>query len=704
MIPNAIWVLTALSHVLLLANAEININRRQVVEAFNPQRNASSSTTPLQVGNGNFAFGVDITGLQTFKPFATLSSWGWHNFSLPTTTNQTSIDDFTGLDYWTHGRLVNYDIPNPAEANISSWLVSNPQRINLGTVGLWFKDSTVNESKLSGKAQSLDLWTGKISSSFALNGSAVKVTTWCDPDSDTLAISIHSSLLSAGELGIFFDYPYPDISKFDNPSVGVFTAVGKHNTTLSTRERGATIQHDIDNTTYFTSIAWNVDGQVTGPVDGTHRYILSFPKGVMQMQFTAKFSELSTVIERDYSSITNASTTWWESYWREGAFIDMTESPSRNATELQRRIILSQYLLAINEAPSKNSPQESGLTNNGWYGKFHLEMTLWHLLHWGRWNRWSLLRRSIPTMYNLFLPSSYERAKRQGYDGARWGKMSDPTGRSTPGDINALLIWQQPHPMYFAELEYRSFPNTTTLHKWNTILEASADFMASYAFYNHSTNVYDLGPPMYPVSENTNKNVTINPAFEIAYWRFGLDVAISWKERLNETVPTSWTTVRDNLAPLPTADDTYTVYEGIPDMWDNNTTVEDHPAMTGIFGLLPPPKSGPALNMTYVRNTADKILGVWHWDNLYGWDWPMLAMNQLRLGNINQAVAYLLDPAFSFDDAGYPESTRVPTPYFPGASAFMLAMAMMAGGWDGEAGPHFPEGWNVRVEGFLPAL
>lgn len=66
--------------------------RRKVVRTFNVHRNASSVTTPLQVGNGNFAFGVDVTGLQTFNPFGTLSTWGWHNFSLPTTPNQTSID------------------------------------------------------------------------------------------------------------------------------------------------------------------------------------------------------------------------------------------------------------------------------------------------------------------------------------------------------------------------------------------------------------------------------------------------------------------------------------------------------------------------------------------------------------------------------------------------------------------------------------
>lgn len=73
------------------AAAEISTaQRRSIVRSFNPHRNASSATTPLQVGNGNFAFGADVTGLQTFSNFAVESSWAWHNFSLPTTTGQTS--------------------------------------------------------------------------------------------------------------------------------------------------------------------------------------------------------------------------------------------------------------------------------------------------------------------------------------------------------------------------------------------------------------------------------------------------------------------------------------------------------------------------------------------------------------------------------------------------------------------------------------
>ncbi|KAI0518234.1 Six-hairpin glycosidase-like protein [Xylaria bambusicola] len=680
------------------------IDRRAIVRAFNPRRNVSSKISPMQVGNGNFAFGVDVTGLQTFSPFATMSTWGWHNHSLPTTPGQTSVEDFVGLDWWTHGRLVNYNQPNPAQDDISQWLIQNPSRLNLARIGLSFDGEDTTEDDLQEKTQELDLWTGKISSSFKHKGAIVSVETWADATSDSVAILVKSELLANGSLGIFFDFPLPsEATKFEDPFVGLFKASG-HNTSLRQQNQSAIIRHDLNETSYDVSFNWDSKADVDGPAEGTHRYVLRLSGREKHIALAVTFSPAGKrpklpVVEQ----IKAASTSWWTSFWNSGAFVDLSGATSADASEMQRRIILSQYLTVVNSAGTL-PPQ--GLVNNGWYGKFHLEMVLWHLLHFARWNKYSLLERSMPHVYSDFLSSSIERARLQGYEGARWGKMTDPTGRSAPGEINSLLVWQQPHPMYFAEVEYRSFPTTSTLKKWDAILTPTADFMASYAFYNASTGAYDLGSPMYPVSENTNPNATINPAFELAYWRFGLDVAITWKERQSLPVPSKWIEVRDNLAPLPLAGDTFALYEGIQDMWvPNSTTVTDHPALSGVFGLLPPPKSGPLLNMTVVQNTAARIRETWTWDSVWGWDFPMLAMNVLRLGDVDQAVSYLLDPRFTFDEAGYPGGgSRVPTPYFPGSSSFLLAVAMMAGGWDGEPGPHFPEAWGAKVEGFVPGL
>ncbi|WQF81425.1 Putative six-hairpin glycosidase superfamily [Colletotrichum destructivum] len=699
---------------LLWCLVEARIDRKKIVQIFNPRRNASSPTTPLQVGNGNFAFGADITGLQTFSPFATMSTWGWHNFSLPTTPGQTSIEDYHGTEWWTHGRLVQYNMANPSNNDIANWLRENPHRINLCNIGFLFEDGqkgkvTVTEGMLDQRDQILDMWTGVVRSSFTYNNITVKVETWVDPASDTVAVSVDSKLLSSGELSIFFDFPYPTNDKFGAPFVGAFNQTDKHKTFLSTcgdGENRANIHHDLSTAAYDLGLEWDVaggKGTVKAPTNGSHRHVLSI-RSTDTLRFTATFATSKPARQPTFEDVVAASREWWPDYWSKGAFIDMTGAADPRATELHRRTVQSQYLAAVNSA-SDYPPQESGLVNNGWFGKFHMEMTLWHTLQFARWNHHDLLARSLPQTYTRLLPSSLVRASTQGYTGARWGKMTDPSATDAPGEINTLLIWQQPHTMYFAELEYRHKPSQETLTRWEEVLTATADFMSSYAFRNETTGFYDLGPPMYPVSENTSPNATVNPTFELAYWRFGLDVAIAWKLRLGKPAPKSWITVRDNLAPLPVVNATYPVYEGIPDMWTSMKTVQDHPAMAGIFGLLPPPASGPPLNRTVLENTAARIWELWDLDESFGWDFPMLAMNSLRLGDSQRAVEYLLHPTFQFDDAGYPVGgARVPTPYFPSSSSLLLAMAMMAGGWDGGEGPHFPEGWDVVVEGFAPGL
>ena len=205
-------------------------------------------------------------------------------------------------------------------------------------------------------------------------------------------------------------------------------------------------------------------------------------------------------------------------------------------------------------------------------------MPVWHNMHYFLWGKPRYLSNMLPGMYESFLATSLERASDMGYNGSRWGKMTDPSGRSAPGEINSLLIWQQPHPMFFADQEYRMASEggkKAVLEKWDNILHFSADYMASFAWWNESASWYDLGPPMYPSSENTSPNITINPTFELAYWQFGLEVAIDWKERLQQPVPEAWRTVRENMAPLPTdarnGSNTYVTYQGIPDMWNNET-------------------------------------------------------------------------------------------------------------------------------------
>ncbi|CAM1509007.1 Fc.00g027460.m01.CDS01 [Cosmosporella sp. VM-42] len=79
------------------------IDREWIASRYNVVRTSliDNGTTSLQVGNGNFAFSLDNTGMQTFLPFNTLSSWAWHNDSLP--INGEELGDYHGVSMDTHG-------------------------------------------------------------------------------------------------------------------------------------------------------------------------------------------------------------------------------------------------------------------------------------------------------------------------------------------------------------------------------------------------------------------------------------------------------------------------------------------------------------------------------------------------------------------------------------------------------------------------
>jgi hypothetical protein len=261
-----------------------------------------------------------------------------------------------------------------------------------------------------------------------------------------------------------------------------------------------------------------------------------------------------------------------------------------------------------------------------------------------------------------------------------------------------MLIWQQPHPFYFAELEYKAFPNKATLAKWSRVLEETANFMVSFAFWNESSGVFDLGPPLHGMGENSNASNTLNPPFELAYWRFGLDIAAKWFGRQNRVVPEKITKVYRNLAPFPIQNRTYVSFEGVHQMWSDRRMTYDHPAAIGINGFLPPDER---VDKQVFNNTLNAVLQTWNLTKSYGWDFPMLAMAKLRVGDVKTAVDLLLDLNFAFDDVGMPQGgSRARTPYFPSSSGLLMATAMLADGWEGRARTTLAERLELFQRGF----
>lgn len=690
----------------LLAAASVSgrtkIDRKAVVDRHRIVTTQTDPRSPAQVGNGEFAFSADITGLQTFVPFNTMSQWSWHSFPLPENLKAAEFERLT-LD--THGRAVPYDLPNPGQPELTAWLAGNPHRFNLGRIGfrLTKSDGTeAMEADLSHTRQEVDLWTGIVNSSFELEGIPVRVRTACHPEQDAIAVSVESPLIREGRLAVFLDFPYPAEGQFQN-YVGTFDRPDAHSSVVLKQKGGrAQIARSMDDVCYYTVLRWTSSARFGRESAATpHRFVLC-PDGTDRMEFSCLYTRDKAEDAPAAEMVFEKSAAGWKSFWESGAAIDLSGSKDARWRELERRIVLSQYVMRINEAGSL-PPQESGLVNNGWHGRFHFEMIWWHCAHYALWDRWEQADKAL-SVYGDFLPTSVERSRRQGYRGARWPKCTADFDREWPHPIHATLIWQQPHPIYFAELDYRLHPSRKTLKKWAAIVFNTADFMADYAFYTADEDRYVLGPPVYIVSENTDPMKTVNPTFELSYWRFGLRVANEWRRRLGLPTNGEWKRVGEKLAPLPVEDGVYITYEGIRNMWTDYAF--EHPALIGAYGMLP----GDGVDIPTMDRTLAKVHDTWKLHDTWGWDFPMLAMCAARLAHPDRAVDYLLNyPAFAFDEHGLVGGGRAPFPYFPGNGGLLAAVAMMVGGWDGgptTEAPGFPRdgSWVVRHEGFNKAM
>ena len=71
------------------------------------------------------------------------------------------------------------------------------------------------------------------------------------------------------------------------------------------------------------------------------------------------------------------------------------------------------------QMPGETPPQETGLTYNSWFGKFHLEMILWHQAQFALWGHSELLERSL-SWYFKAEPNARKIAERQGFKGVRY--------------------------------------------------------------------------------------------------------------------------------------------------------------------------------------------------------------------------------------------------------------------------------------------
>jgi hypothetical protein len=687
---------------LFICNAAMSteINRKALVYRNIPHINSFDSLASLSVGNGEFAFTVDATGLQTFPqryalgvPLGTQSQWGWHSFANPNNYRHEE----TLKNYNFRGKEEPYatqfnEPGRPKEA--SEWFRANQHRLHLGIIGFELSDPA-DYNTITNIHQSLELWEGKIISQFSLNGKMVQVETSCHPTKDL--VSAH--IISTAHTGIKFHFPYPSGGHTDDGCN--WESNEKHSTTvINHTENSALLERKINETIYYVSIQW--EGKAILSEKDKNYFVLQ--PNSDDFSFTTAFlaNKPTIKVQPTVSETQLAAQNYWSSFWTNGGAIDFSKCKDKRAPELERRVVLSQYLLAI-QCAGTVPPQETGLTYNSWFGKFHLEMIWWHEAQFALWGRTDLLERTLD-WYNKAYPIAKEIAQRQGFQGARWMKMTDPTGIEAPSKVGSFLIWQQPHFIYLAELVYRSHPSQAVLEKYAKLIDETAKFMFSFATYDQLEGRYVLKGAI-PAQETLRASETTNPPFELSYWHFAMSTAQKWRERMGLKRNLQWDEMIDKLSPLAYQDKLYLAAETATDTYKDIRFTSDHMAVLGAFGILP---KCPLVRTDYMQNTLNWIWTNWNWGKTWGWDYPMTAMNAARLGDGEKAVgALLMDKrtnTYLVNGHNYQDSRlRI---YLPGNGGLLTAVSMMCAGWDGnkKKNPGFPKdgNWNVKWEGLLP--
>jgi len=684
-------ILTSLMAVTLVevaAEAAVPIDRQALVTRHNICWNDAAGRVAL--GNGEFCFGADGTGLQTFSGNS-MAHWGWHSFPLP--------DGCTTDMVPATGAFEQRNIDGKLKGAINSWMFDNPHNMNLGRLRLMRSGGrNLAPGDIKDLHRTLDLWAGVQTSKYQIDGQEVTVETCVHPQLDLVAVRIESPLVASGDLEVVLDFAYPNLDK-GGPWVGDFNRSDGHaSTTINAKNQRLDLKRVVDARVYHVSVS-AATGCVIGQAEGkSHTYKVS-PRGVHVLEFSCAFAMAPPPAGLPaFEPTRTACAGHWKNFWTHGGAIDLSGSKDPRWKELERRIVLSQYQMAAQSAGSW-PPAETGLLGlDDWRGQFHMEMLWWHLAHYALWDRWAMGTKALDC-YRKFIPTARELATQLGSKGLKWGKECGPEGRSAPWSGNHPLLWKQPHPIFFAELEYRLKPTRATLKKWAEIVEGTAEQMADYAKRDNQTGIYSLDPAMPP----SEQGVTKNDVFDLAYWRWALDKAQQWRERMGMPREAHWDEVRTNLTSLPVADGLFVHSTEWADTYTKRNF--EHPDPIGVLGMLPPTRGVDAATAT---RTVAKVWTTWQWDRCWGWDFPWMAMAAARTGQPQIAVDALLkkSPRNDYDAQGI--NTGGPCPYLPGNGGLLYAVAMMAAGWDGAPqrnAPGFPDdgSWVVKWESLYPA-
>ena len=163
-----------------------------------------------------------------------------------------------------------------------------------------------------------------------------------------------------------------------------------------------------------------------------------------------------------------------------------------------------------------------------------------------------------------------------------------------------------------------------------------------------------------------------------------------------------WDEVLAKLAALPKQNDVYLSTESATDSYTNPEYKTDHPSVLAAFGMLP---KTIKVDTAVMHQTFNLVWDTWHWQDTWGWDFPMTALTATRLGLPEKAIdALLMNIATNtYLPNGHNYQDGRLRLYLPGNGGLLTAIAMMVAGYDGakQSMPGIPKNgkWKVKWEG-----
>lgn len=701
----------------------------------------------IPLGNGNFAFNADGTGLQTVCG-NTMSHWCWHNFPLPLGVTPEDIKPWATPD---KGRLKGVTTKPPSA--IFNWQRENPQPLNLGRIGFINQDGgRLTAADVRMVARHLKLWTGLLTSEFTYLGERVEVQTCVDPRSDTVAVRVKSGLLRDGRLKVMLDFPAP--AQNVGAWVGDFSRSTGHQTAIVRQSAGQLeLRRTIDDAKY--------DVELLGQGFSTTAPPPIQPE-ILIARYGADGGGWTNVTDRVIASLRDHQTVTANN----AAFGDPALRLPKNL-EIKYRLNGKEKFKILPENSAWNigsSLHQFVLDPDS--GTASIEFTCQFRTNAAdaRINDFGSVVKACENLWPAFWKSGGA-IDLSGSSDPRWKELerrivlsqyqtaAQSAGDNPPAEVGLTgtdpweakwhfeMIWW--HLSHYA-LWNRSSLGEKALSIYSRVAPVAESIARNFSYKGM----------MWPKSTGPNGFNDGWPPEMALLWRIPHPIFIAELDyRAHPTKATldKWNDVvigtADFMADYPTwneATSHYDLYPVWPVYEGDNTTLrrntifelgywrvalewaqqwrtrlgrERDPHWDDVLNHLAPlpMKDGlyiysddrsdtyTARNIDHIdiigvagmlppfkgldpavaRRTVEEVGRSWDWDATWGWDFPWMAMAAARVGNPKLAMEALLNPSFKNHYDERGICTGGPGPYLPGNGGLLYTVAMMAAGWDG---------------------